>query len=166
MRLINEAYVFLFRLADILLVMVALIVCCAVIAAVFSRYVLNASVPWADELPAFGLIWLTFLGAAVLARQNENLNFDGLSAALSPMMQRVLEVFNGILILGFLGILIYYGWVLTIQTWSRSAMTLPVSMGVVRLVVPVSGTLMFLIYIVRVIRAALGLPLAESEDVQ
>lgn len=165
MKQFAAAYTLLFRLAEIVLVLVAFIICGAVLLAVFSRYVLNDSVPWADELPALALIWLTFLGAAVLARRNENLSFDGVSAALPESIQRILEIFNGILILIFLGILVYYGWLLTAQTWDRSAVTLPISMGWVRLIVPISGVLMMLVYTVRVVRAALGLPLAESEDV-
>lgn len=165
MKYFATAYGLLFRLANMVLGLVAFVICGAVIAAVYSRYVLNESVPWADELPALALIWLTFLGAAVLARSNENLSFDGVSAALPSSVQRVLEVFNGVLILIFLGILVYYGWLLTAQTWERGAVTLPISMGWVRLIVPVSGVLMMLVYVVRVIRAALDLPLAESEDV-
>lgn len=148
-----------------MLAFIALLICGAVIVAVFSRYVMNASVPWADELPALALIWLTFLGAAVLARNNENLNFDGVIAILPESAQRVLEIFNGILILIFLGVLVYYGWLLTVQTWGRTAVTLPISMGVVRLIVPVSGVLMMLVYAIRIVRAAMGLPLAESEEV-
>lgn len=148
-----------------MLAFIALLICGAVIVAVFSRYVMNASVPWADELPALALIWLTFLGAAVLARNNENLNFDGVIAILPESAQRVLEIFNGILILIFLGVLVYYGWLLTVQTWGRPAVTLPISMGVVRLIVPVSGVLMMLVYAIRIVRAAVGLPLAESEEV-
>jgi TRAP-type transport system small permease protein len=165
MRYLASAYHLLFRIAEYLLALVALVICGAVIIAVFSRYVMNASVPWSDELPALALIWLTFLGSAVLARQNEHMAFDGVSAALPVSAQRVLEVFNGLLILGFLAILVYYSWLLTIQTWNRAAVTLPISMGWVRLIVPVSGALMMLVYAIRVIRAALGLPLAESEEV-
>lgn len=166
MRYLANIYTLLFWLANVMLVLVALVVCGAVIAAVFSRHVLNDSVPWADELPALALIWLTFLGAAVLARNNENLSFDGVSATLPSSVQRFLEVFNGILILIFLGILVYYGWLLTAQTWDRAAVTLPISMGWIRLIVPVSGILMMLVYAVRMIRAVQGLPLAEPEDVQ
>lgn len=165
MKALVTAYHLVFRIAEIMLAFIALLICGAVIVAVFSRYVMNASVPWADELPALALIWLTFLGAAVLARNNENLNFDGVIAILPESAQRVLEIFNGILILIFLGVLVYYGWLLTVQTWGRTAVTLPISMGVVRLIVPVSGVLMMLVYAIRIVRAAMGLPLAESEEV-
>lgn len=165
MKHIATAYQALFRLAEYVLILVALVVCGAVIVAVFSRYVMNDSVSWSDELPALALIWLTFLGAAVLAKKNEHMCFDGISAALPVSVQRALEVFNGLLILIFLGILVYYSSLLTIQTWNRSAVTLPINMGWVRIIVPISGGLMMLVYAVRVTRAALGLPLAEPEDI-
>lgn len=164
MKRLERAYDLLFRTAEVVLVMIAALIFGAVVVAVFYRYVLNASVPWADELPSLALIWLTFLGAAVLSRRDENLSFDGVSAALPPRVRRGLEVFNGVLILIFLGILVFHGWRLTTLTWSREAVTLPISMGLIRAIVPVSGVLMMLVYVVRIYRAVRGLPLAGPED--
>jgi TRAP-type transport system small permease protein len=165
MRHLERVYDLLFRAADVVLVLIAVLIFGAVTTAVFFRYVLNSSVPWADELPALALIWLTFLGAAVLSRHNENLSFDGVSAALPESVQRGLEVFNSVLILIFLAVLVYYGWQLTALTWSRPTVTLPFSMGLVRLIVPVSGLLMMMVYLIRIYRAIRGLPLASPEDV-
>jgi TRAP-type transport system periplasmic protein len=53
--------------------------------AVFSRFVLNASVSWGEELPAHVLAALTFIGAAYLTRTNEHLGFDGGLRALRPL---------------------------------------------------------------------------------
>jgi TRAP-type transport system small permease protein len=57
--------------------------------AVFSRFVLNASVSWGEELPAHMLAALTFIGAAYLTRTNEHLGFDGGLLALPPLLRRV-----------------------------------------------------------------------------
>lgn len=164
MKHLERVYDLVFRAAEIVLVMIAALIFGAVTVAVFYRYVLNASVPWADELPALALIWLTFLGAAVLSRRDENLSFDGVSAALPSRVRRGLEVFNGVLILAFLGIVVFHGWRLTTLTWSREAVTLPLSMGVVRAIVPFSGVLMMVVYVIRIYRAVRGLPLARPED--
>lgn len=166
MRRIEQLYDFIFRTAEVVLILVAVLVFIAVTVAVFSRFVLNASVPWADELPALALIWLTFLGAAVLSKRNENLNFDGVSASLPISIQRILDVFNSLVIPIFLAILVYYGWKFTVQTWSRTAITLPLNIGLVRLVVPLSGVLMMLVYVNRIYRAVRGLPLAQPEGDQ
>lgn len=166
MRRIEQLYDFIFRVAEVVLILVAVLVFIAVSVAVFSRFVMNSSVPWADELPALALIWLTFLGAAVLSKRNENLNFDGVSASLPLSIQRLLDVFNSVVILIFLAILVYYGWKFTIQTWSRTAITLPLNMGLVRLIVPLSGVLMMLVYANRIYRAIRGLPLAQPEGDQ
>lgn len=166
MRRIEQLYDLIFRVAEVVLILVAVLVFVSVTVAVFSRFVLNASVPWADELPALALIWLTFLGAAVLSKRNENLNFDGVSASLPLRVQRILEVFNGVVILIFLSILVYYGWKFTMQTWSRTAITLPLNMGFVRSIVPLSGVLMMLVYANRIYRSIRGLPLAKPEEYQ
>lgn len=166
MRRIEQLYDLIFRVAEVVLILVAVLVFVSVTVAVFSRFVLNASVPWADELPALALIWLTFLGAAVLSKRNENLSFDGVSASLPSSVQRILEVFNSVVILIFLAILVYYGWKFTMQTWSRTAITLPLNMGLVRFIVPLSGVLMMLVYANRIYRSIRGLLLAKPEEYQ
>ncbi len=59
-----------------------------VAAQVFSRYVLNYSLFWSEELARFLLVWLTFLGATVAYFYQAHPGVDVLYRRLSPVLQR------------------------------------------------------------------------------
>lgn len=156
MKIIEVLYAGTFRAAEIVLALIALALLGAVSVSVFYRYVLNDSLAWGDELPSMLLVWLTFLGAAVITRDNENLNFDGVVKLLPMLGQRICAAFNAVLILIFLGYMTWHGWLIADQSWARNAITIPVSMGIVRLIVPISGALMMLVYALDLIRILSG----------
>src|SRR5205823_11646107 len=39
----------------------------------FTRYVLNDSLAWTEEIARYGLMWLTFIGGAVVTRKNSHI---------------------------------------------------------------------------------------------
>ena len=64
------------RFMEIFLVLIFGLLVLDVLWQVFSRYVLNTSFSWTEELARFSLIWLSILGAAYLnARRDFNIPF-------------------------------------------------------------------------------------------
>jgi TRAP-type C4-dicarboxylate transport system permease small subunit len=61
---------------------------------VLFRYVLGAALSHSDEIAQTAMVWLTFLGAALLYREHGHVEIDFAVAKLSPRAQRV--VFVGI----------------------------------------------------------------------
>lgn len=59
-----------------------------VAAQVFSRYGLNYSLFWSEELARFLLVWLTFLGATVAYFYGAHPGVDAIYRRLSPGLQR------------------------------------------------------------------------------
>ena len=72
---------FIFSLIDWIVIGLTLAISIAVVATVFSRYVLNNSFSWGEELPGLLLMCLTFFGAAWLARNDGHQTQDGVGAA-------------------------------------------------------------------------------------
>jgi TRAP-type transport system small permease protein len=64
------------RALDAAVIGLAGLLFCLLNYAVFTRFVLNDSVSWSEELPAHVLAVLTFIGAAYLTRTSEHLGFD------------------------------------------------------------------------------------------
>ncbi|MDA3788914.1 MAG: TRAP transporter small permease [Desulfobacula sp.] len=116
-----------------------------VAAQVFSRYVLNHSLFWSEELARFLLVWLTFLGASAVYYHGAHPGVDALYRRLSPALQKGANfVVHGACICLF-GVMIIHGtgfaWFVRLQI--TPALSLPKWM--ILGVVPVSG-LIFMVH--------------------
>jgi TRAP-type C4-dicarboxylate transport system permease small subunit len=117
--------------------------------AVFARFVLNASVSWGEELPAYLLATLTFLGAAYLTRTNEHIGFDGVIRAMPPAMQRIAFVFNLAMMSAFAAALAYFGGIATWSFWGRQLISIDLPMSLFRGAMPVGALIMLAICLIR-----------------
>lgn len=111
---------------------------------VFTRWVLADPSPYTEELARYLLIWIGLLGAAYAAGKKIHLAIDLLPSKLRGRRRHVLEMVNDgfILAFGFLvmGVGGYRLVSLTLLMDQRSA-ALGVPLGVVYLVIPLSGLL-------------------------
>ena len=75
----------------------------------FTRYVLNNSLAWTEEIARYGLMWLAFIGGAVVTRRRSHIAVELLENVL-PLgrLQTGLRIFIEIVKLGFLGLLAYF----------------------------------------------------------
>jgi TRAP-type C4-dicarboxylate transport system permease small subunit len=124
---------------------------------VFFRYVLSASLAWYDEFASYLLVWLTFYGAVVASYRRRHIGFDMVVNRLLSSTRRKIEVVAELLILGFQVVLFYYGWNLMWKMGDETAISLPwVKMGWVYSVLPITGGLMLLISLERLLHLCFG----------
>jgi len=107
---------------------------------VVARYFFNNPLEWAEEFSRYSFIWIVFLGAAYCTKSNRHIVIDGLVLALPARPRAILEVLADLITLGLMGVLLYYGWHLTVFT-TQPTSTLHVPMSVVYVVVPISAAL-------------------------
>lgn len=124
--------------------------------AVFSRFVLNASVSWGEELPAHMLAALTFIGAAYLTRTNEHLGFDSAVRSLRPLPQKVIAGINLVIMAAFGAALAWYGGKAALSFAGRTLISVDLPVILFRGAMPVGGALIALICSVRLIGLILG----------
>ena len=124
--------------------------------AVFARFILNNSVSWGEELPAYLLAALTFIGAAYLTRTNEHLGFDAVLRVMRPPVQRVVTALNLILMAGFGAMLAWYGGIAAASFGGRSLISIDAPMALFRAAMPVGGALITLFCVVRLVGIATG----------
>jgi TRAP-type C4-dicarboxylate transport system permease small subunit len=75
----------------------------------FSRYVLNDSFAWTEEIARYGLMWLTFIGGAVVTRRKTHIAVALLSNVLPPgPARRFLLALIDFITLGFFGLLAFF----------------------------------------------------------
>jgi TRAP-type C4-dicarboxylate transport system permease small subunit len=89
---------------------------------ILSRYVLNYSLAWSDELAGLGFVWLTLLGSVAASRRRSHMVIGFLPKQFSPGGQRAIGFYVTAAIIVFLGFMIGEGIVLTAATMDdRSA---------------------------------------------
>ncbi|MCR9157875.1 MAG: TRAP transporter small permease [Rhodobacteraceae bacterium] len=124
--------------------------------AVFARFILNDSVSWGEELPAYILAALTFVGAAYLTRTNEHLGFDAVLRILSPTLKRIVTGMNLILMGGFGALMAWYGGIAALSFGSRTLISVELPMVLFRGTMAVGGALIMIFCAVRLVGIAIG----------
>ncbi|KQW18420.1 hypothetical protein ASC80_20585 [Afipia sp. Root123D2] len=75
----------------------------------FTRYILNDSLAWTEEIARYGLMWLTFIGGAVVTRKKSHIAVELLSNLMKPgPLRSALLALVDFVTLGFLGLLCWF----------------------------------------------------------
>ncbi len=116
---------------------------------VFCRFVLDSPLIWSEELVRLLLVWLTFLGAAVLCWDGTHLNVDAFFIKIPLKLRRWVRGFNRACAVVFLVILVYYSIPLVQidHMTTMSAFDIPAS--IVRVPATIGGGLMVFYIILR-----------------
>lgn len=80
----------------------------------FTRYVLNDSLSWTEEIARYGLMWIVFVGGAMVTRRNTHIAVELLSNVMKPgRLRAALLAFVDFVKLGFIGLLAFLSWTIT-----------------------------------------------------
>lgn len=111
---------------------------------VIFRYILNDPIYWASEASIFMMAWATFLGGSLGLKYKMQSSFTFFINRLTAAQRRVLSIITHILMLSFLGLLIYvsFEWVLSLSGSSSSSLRIP--MWIPYSCVPVGLTFAFI----------------------
>ena len=107
---------------------------------VFSRYVLNSSISWGEEVSTFLMIWAGLLGASTLAYRDEYIGFSALKTGSNRLLRVVSKLVSSLSALVLASIFIYYGFDLSFNSpfaSKSSAAEIPLSW--VYTIFPISG---------------------------
>jgi len=116
------------------------------------RYVLRQPLFWSEELPRYLLIWTTFLAAALAQKHEAHINITLFVTRLSRRLHDGLRILANLIILGFLGVLVYSGSLVTSITAHHRSTALQIPMGIVYLALPVGSALMMLYLLLQIVR--------------
>ena len=134
-----------------------LIMLAAVLVGVFYRYIVDQALSWYDEFAGYILVWVTMYGSVVGLARGKHICFETLVEKLPKGGQRVVEAFDALCVLGFSLVLLVSGWVLVREMAGETAVSLPgVKMAWIYSVMPISGALMTLIGVVKLIMLFTG----------
>lgn len=106
--------------------------------AVVARYILNASLPWSEEMVRFTLLWCVMLGAVVITLKGQHLQMEVVQDALGGRARLALRVLAHLATLAFAVVLLVQGWALVQRSTALSpALRLP--MWTIHLAMPVGA---------------------------
>jgi len=94
---------------------------------VFSRYVLNHSLYWSEELARYMFIWLVFASAAMVLRMDRHIQVTAFVDILPAPVRRTIIFAGDLLMLAFVSIVLYEGIRLAgmVSTVLTAAMEIP-----------------------------------------
>jgi TRAP-type C4-dicarboxylate transport system permease small subunit len=97
----------------------------------FTRYILNDSLAWTEEIARYLLMWVVFIGGAMVMRRNSHIAVDLLANLMPPSVARsLLMALVDMIKLVFLGLLAWFS-VLIVDRMEYQRMTvfdLPMSL--------------------------------------
>lgn len=126
----------------------------AIVAQVFSRYVLRQPLTWPYELSIYCYIYIVFLGAGVAARRDSHIVFELFFERFRPRTRLIITIITNLFIVAVLAPVLRAGisYMTFIGDLTSSALRIPVKLLV--LAFPVGMGLVVLFLLVRAVAAA------------
>lgn len=129
---------------EFLLVITMVIMVLLIFFQAFSRYFLGFSLSWGSELAIYLHIWQIWLGASLGIRLSEHVRIDVFVNLLKGKVKFVVNVLASSIWFLFALFLAYEGslYVMELLGSNQTSPTLGIQMGLIYLVIPISGLLM------------------------
>lgn len=109
---------------------------------VISRQVLNSPSAWTSELAQYLFVWLGLFGAALVFAERGHIAVDFLVRKFPARLERTTAVFVQVVIIAFAALLLVWGgYRVAIQSWDQALSGLPVAVGPLYLVMPITGVI-------------------------
>jgi TRAP-type C4-dicarboxylate transport system permease small subunit len=132
------------RSVEITIVTLFAVLTTAVFAQVVARYVFNQPPAWTEELARFCQVWIILLASSICIRKGSHLAVDYLGPALAPGARYAVALITGCLIAIYSAVVVIWGVRLLMIGLVQSSPAMHLNMGLVYLVFPIAGGLMFL----------------------
>ena len=138
---IHRCSYWLNRITEISLFIIGLSMTLVIGTQVFSRYVLNHSLFWSEEVGRICLVWISFLGASAAYKRRAHIGIDFLVARLPHNLRYAAAIFVLILSLVFFGVLIIYGTIFAAFISGQKTAALGLPLTLTYAAIPLSGIL-------------------------
>lgn len=125
-------------------------------AGVISRYILSYSLPWADEMARFSLVWLVYIGMVSTLVRGQHVCVELLLSRCQGKPRIWLLNLIDLACMVLFGALLYGGLLLMELASSQSLPALGISKSWVYAAVPIGAALMLIEYVLRIKRRLSG----------
>lgn len=147
-RKINDI---IYQVSIYMLIALASVMSASVFIQIVARNIFSRSFENFEELPRFLLIWVTFLGAAVVFREAGHLGVEFFVNLLPKKIKYYAMILSNIFNTLFILLLVFVGGKIAMLTMVQRSIQMRVPVGLVYMVIPISGVIMLLVLIERLI---------------
>lgn len=133
-------------------------------AQVASRYLLDLPLVWTEETGRHLMVWMVFLASTIVYRRGQHISIDLLGDRFGPRGRAILAIVITLILALFFFLMIRYGWELTTRTMNQRSSTLRYPMGYAYAALPVSGMLMMLYAVEKLIREFAALARGDVQE--
>ena len=142
MRALKTAKKFVDFALNWTMIVMFILIFIVVLTQIFYRYFLRSPLVWTEELSLFIFIWVSLLGWALAARNGTHIRITFIEDRLPIPIRRALRFFFRLVALGFLAVLVHFGYIMAYRTFGRGAITIPrIPIGMFYAALPVSALL-------------------------
>ncbi len=121
----------------VLITFIILIVSC--ITQVFTRYILNNSLSWTEELARYSFMYVNMLGAAICINKKSHARVTAIVDFVGPNIKKALDVFSDLVTLFISYVMIRYGISCTIRVFAQHSPAMRICMSFVYACIPIAG---------------------------
>jgi TRAP-type C4-dicarboxylate transport system permease small subunit len=149
-------------LAGLLLLFALIMVCIDV----FLRYFFNSPVGWVLQMCEYTLLYIPFLGASIVLKEDQHIRIDILLNQLNPYKRSLINVVTSFLGFCVLSVLTYYGAYVTIDYYHRNVPTinyLKIPEFLVIMIIPI-GCFVFALQFLRAAKKAYDFLRREDKE--
>jgi len=142
------------KLINIVIIILFGVQVVVVFSEVVSRYVFNSPFFWSGEMARYIQVWMILLASTIAVRKNTHLSVDFLTYKLNFRYKKILKIVAILVVMFYIFIVIIYGWklVLTLFRFGQTSPALLIPMYLIYLAIPVTGLLMFLEALIRLLK--------------
>ncbi|NBK22134.1 MAG: TRAP transporter small permease [Spirochaetia bacterium] len=134
-KVLDSVFVWVLKLAMVLLVAMVVLVFLNVVL----RYGFSSGIRWSEEISLVIVIWFTFIAMALGVKESLHINVDILPKKLPKAFFISLDCIRDLLVILIGGIMIYYGWKLTLNGARSSLPATNIPNSINYVVLPIAG---------------------------
>ena len=139
-RVSNAVY----SICKVMVILLTVEITLVISANIFGRYILDASLYWAEEVVRYSFVWATFIGATCAYKNRALISMSVLTHWLSPGMRWKIGLILDAVVGLFLLISLVFGVKLTLAVLHQRSASLEISMAIVYICIPLSCLFMLL----------------------
>lgn len=119
---------------------------------VFTRYVLNDSLTWTEEIGRYLMIWICFLGSAMALKYGEHISVTFIEERFPPRIRQGVRLAIAVTVLAFFALATWEGVLMTVQVSEQQAPTTWISMAWAYSCIPVGCFFMMIHALAHLVR--------------